>query len=153
MDIVNPRPFFLPAGLAIEDFPLPVQVAINDIIQPAYKELVLQAPNALERSAGSAFVFLCLMELLEEFDIGEEVARRLGQPHKGKSARCDDSLNRCLRIMGAKEKAGTFLLRLRTHRAKRLPTPPFPGFPKNPIDFPLEEIRSHEHAGTNRQPQ
>src|SRR5690242_1829243 len=138
MDSVNPRPFFLPAGLALEDFPLPVQLAIQDIIQPAYQELVLQAPNALERSAGSAFVFLGLMELLEEFDIGEEVARRLGQaPHAGKPARCDDALNRCLRIISAKERAGVFLVRLRTHRAKRLPTPPYPGFPSIPINIPL----------------
>ena len=53
MDAASPadsRPYWLPGDLDIDALPEGLRLAISQILTPAYEELVLAAPNALERA-------------------------------------------------------------------------------------------------------
>lgn len=115
----TPRPYFIPAGLDFEALPPAVQLAAAELVQPAYDELVLQATGALERAAGSSFVCLMFFELLEQCELGRQVADQIEQGAPNPSPREED-FQRHLRLIGAKGKAGEFLLRLRQFRAKHI---------------------------------
>ena len=59
MDAASPadsRPYWLPGDLDIDALPEGLRLAISQILTPAYEELVLAAPNALERATGAAIL-------------------------------------------------------------------------------------------------
>lgn len=116
----KPRPYFVPDELDWEALPRAVQVAVDELVQPAYVELVLQASTELERAAGATFVHLLFLELLEQFDLGREVARCVAgraDDTEGVSPR-EEELRRHLRLVSQKEKAGKFLMRIHEFRLK-----------------------------------
>ena len=76
MDAASPadsRPYWLPGDLDIDALPEGLRLAISQILTPAYEELVLAAPNALERATGATLVHLLWLELFEQFDLGHAV--------------------------------------------------------------------------------
>lgn len=113
----RPRPYFVPADLDYDSLPEAVRIAVDELVHSAYDELVLQTSSALERSAGATYVCLLFLELLDQFDLGSQVAHRLSQ-HAESAAPRDEALNRYMRLVGSKERAGLFLLRIRSLRSR-----------------------------------
>lgn len=113
----RPRPYFVPADLDYDSLPEAVRIAVDELVQPAYNQLVLQTSTALERSAGATYVCLLFLELLDQFDLGSQVAYRVSQRAESAAPR-DDALNRYMRLAGSKERAGLFLLRIRSLRGR-----------------------------------
>jgi hypothetical protein len=110
------RPYWVPPGLKIESLPEQFRVAIAEILNPAYRELVLEAPGALERATGATFVHLLWLEMLEQLELGRDLASYL--PGSTSSPERLRLLDRHVRLTGAKNKAGHFLLQIRTFREK-----------------------------------
>ena len=111
------NPCFLPDDFDYDGLPSAVQRAICELVQPAYDELVVGAHDALERGAGASFTFLLLLEVLEQFNLTDQLGQNLKQGRGYRSLQ-DEDLVRHLRLAGAKDKVAGFLLRLRTFRAK-----------------------------------
>lgn len=122
------RPYFVPEGIDFDSLPEPVKLALQTVVQPAYDELVLAAPNALERSMGASVVFLLTEEVLEQFELGRQMNFTQSRCAADREDR-EKSLARYLQLVGAKNSAANALLRLR-----RLPS--FPRFtPMGPPSF------------------
>jgi hypothetical protein len=119
------RPYFLPEGVDFDSLPRSVQAAFTTIVDPAYSELVLAAPNALERSMGATFVFLLAEEVLNHFEIGRQMDLAQAQSPADREER-GQALNRYLKLLGAKNVALNALLRLRK----------LPSFPRFAPQFP-----------------
>ncbi len=106
------RPYFVPEGTDFAALPEPVRLAFCTIVEPAYQELVLGAPNALERAQGATFVFLLAEEVLSQFELGRQMnlsQTQVAEDHE----RRERDLSRLLRVLGAKNSAFHALLRLR----------------------------------------
>ena len=70
MDAATPplsRPYWLPEDTEFAALPRPLQVAITEILYPAYEQLVLGAADPLERATAATFVHLLWLELLQQF--------------------------------------------------------------------------------------
>jgi len=125
-----PLPYFIPAGLDFKQLPGSFRKAVDDIILPAYEELVLEAPTSLERSAGMTFCCDMWIELLEQFQmrraLGEMLPKRppVGmaksptEPYGGLFLPHNMSLERYFRLGARKEKIAKFLLQFRVARAR-----------------------------------
>lgn len=106
------RPYFIPEGTDIDALPESVRLAFRTIVEPAYQDLVLGAPNPLERAQGATFVFLLAEEVLSHFEIGRQMnlaQTQVAEDHE----RRERELSRMLRVIGAKNSAFHALLRLR----------------------------------------
>lgn len=121
------RPYFLPEGIDFNALPASIQDAFTAIVEPAYRELVMAAPNALERSMGATFVFLLAQEVLNHFEIGRGMDLAQVQSDADRDLR-DQALGRYLKLLGAKNAALNGLMRLRKLPSYRFTTvvPPLP---------------------------
>ena len=112
----HPRlPYFIPADLEFKRLPGSFRKAVDDIILPAYQELVLEAPTSLERSAGTTLCCDMWFELLEQFHLrralGETLPKRLPvgtvtsspEPYGGPFLPHTLSLERYLRLSAERE--------------------------------------------------
>ena len=106
------RPFFLSADVNYDRLPDSFKSAFTNIIEPLYQELVLEAPNALERAGGSAFVFWLTEEILRQLAAGHGMDLALSQTDEQRE-RQEKAVERCLRVGAAKDKALSALVRLR----------------------------------------
>ena len=120
----NPRPYFLPEGFDLTSMPSGFVAAFEALVQPAYVELVLEAPTAMERAAGASFVFLLFLEVLDQFDIG--AMKPLGDEAEAEARH--RKMAKCLRIIGAKERWGKFMQQLVRNRRRD----------------PLRDVQRHE---------
>lgn len=111
------RPHFLPEDFNYDGLPPYVRQAMCELVEPAYEELVEGADSALERAAGASYTFLLLLEVLGQFNLTKELNTSLQQSRGCRSLQ-DEDVARHLRLAGAKDRVGGFLLRLRTWRAK-----------------------------------
>jgi len=127
----RPRlPYFIPADLDFKQLPDGFRNAVDDIILPAYQELVLEAPTSLERSVGMTFCCNVWLDLLEQFQIRGTLGEMLPQhppagmmtsttqPYGGSFLPDNLSLDRYLRLGARKERMATFLLQFRVARAR-----------------------------------
>lgn len=89
-------------------------------MEPSYEELVIGAESALERSAGVTLVFLLTLEIFEQFEIGHSL-NVTGLPDDAAAGTREKLMRQHLRVVGAKQKAANFLMRIRIIRAKRGP--------------------------------
>ena len=105
------RPYYIPASVDYGALPEAVKVAFAAIIEPAYRELVLGASGALARSAGVSLHFLLCLEVLDQFAIGHTL-NFMGGPSDSGSVDRDHLIARHLRLLGSKNQAANFLLRL-----------------------------------------
>jgi hypothetical protein len=105
------RPFWVPTGVKFDALPKSLQGAITEILTPAYHELVLEAPNPLEKATGLTFVHLLWLELVEQHELGRAMGPLLARG-EGSTAHCQ-AIARHVRLVGAKEKFGKFLLRVK----------------------------------------
>lgn len=109
------RPYFIPEGTDFDALSEPVRLAFRTIVEPAYQELVLGAPNPLERAQGATFVFLLAEEVLSQFELGLQMdlsQTQVAEDHERRERR-ERALSRMLRVLGAKNSALQALLRLR----------------------------------------
>lgn len=105
-----PRPYWIPAGLKFDELSHELQVAVVGVINPAYRELVLQAAPGLEQSTGLTIVHLLWLEILEQIALARGLPRDTNlESRRARQAQID----RYLRLVGAKGKASHLLLRIR----------------------------------------
>ena len=111
-----PRPYWIPPGVDIETLPEEVRAAILGVINPAYREFVLEARPGLQQTAGITLVSLLWLEMLDQIRFGREVAdpQSLMTPSEERS----QMIAQHLRLIGSKIKAQDFLLRLAEFREK-----------------------------------
>ncbi len=111
------RPYFIPPGIDFEALPEPVRVALQAVVGPAYNDLVLGVEGPLERSAGVTLAFLLALEVLDQFQIGQQL-NFTADPTAVGAAERDRLISRYLKLVGAKQHAERFLLRIHDLRAR-----------------------------------
>jgi hypothetical protein len=111
------RPYYLSETIDFHLLPEAVRLAFEVIVEPAFKEFVLGAPTTLERSVGVSLSFLLTMEVLDQFELGHQL-NLSGTPNLGGSSERQLLIARHLRVVGAKQTAARFLLRLQEMRSK-----------------------------------
>jgi hypothetical protein len=125
----TPRPFWIPDGVSLDSLPEELKIAIAGIIDPAYHELVVSASSGLEQSTGLTIVHLLWLEILDQIELGNAVAKHSDEPDTFKHR--ETMIARHLRLVGAKNKTSNFLLRLHDFRQKwgafPAPTDPLKG--------------------------
>ena len=66
VSLAGPRPYWIPQDLDLNSLPEGLRLAVSEILTPAYVELVLKAPTALERASGMTFAHRGAMRLGRE---------------------------------------------------------------------------------------
>jgi hypothetical protein len=111
------RPYFIPPGIDFEALPESVRVVFQTVVAATYDDLVLSVEGPLERSAGVTLVFLLSVEVLEQFQLGQQL-NFTADPNAVGGAERDRLIGRYLRVVGAKQKEERFLLRIHDLRAR-----------------------------------
>lgn len=106
------KPHFLPPGLDYASLPEAIQGVFVSVIDPLHQELVVAAPNAIERAAGTTIVFWFAEEVLRQSELGGSMDFSHAADEAGRELR-EKSVFRCLKVSAAKEKALATLIRLR----------------------------------------
>jgi len=140
-------PPWLPDGSTLDIIPAELRDAVVQLVNPAYQQFVVEASDALERMIGFSLVHLLWLEILEQFEMRREyqdVTAVLGL-----AAGTEGAINDHLRLIDAKLRAGSFLVRLRELRHRwggsthsllaalgpsEIPAIPPPETPHNPPD-------------------
>jgi hypothetical protein len=104
----------MPDGTEWEALPPELRQATDEIVEPAYKQLVLQVPPGLERSLGVSLVHLLWLEILDQFDIKRDSAE--SAMFFGKRGANSSSIDHHIRLLDAKLRHGRFMLRLEEFR-------------------------------------
>jgi len=108
------RPYWLPRGAFWDRVPEGVQEAAEEILGPAYRELVENAPTELERMAGVTVVHLAWLEICDQLQLAENVSDR--QSIASILSDPDEMIARHLQLVYAKSKATVLLMGLRLAR-------------------------------------
>src|SRR5438477_98569 len=95
------QPYWIPEGFNFDALPQAFQQAITEILNPAYQELVLAVGHPLERSAGATYVHLLWLELLQQFELGDQMDTRLWLTYRFPERA--DMIAQHLRLVGAKQ--------------------------------------------------
>ena len=111
------RPYYVPASIDYDALPEAVKLVFEAVIEPTYRQLVLGVTTALERSAGITMTFLLSVEVLDQFEIGQQLNFAVDSAAASGPER-DRLIARYLRVVGAKQHAEKFLFRLHEVRAK-----------------------------------
>jgi len=112
---LDPPPAWIPEDVDFHNLPEAVRQAVADIIEPAYRRLVAEAEDPLERSVGITIVHLMWLEILEQHEVMQDYL---------KTSILDLRQDRChmidqhLRTLNTKVKVGYFLSRLRELRGR-----------------------------------
>ena len=117
-----PEGRWTPPGIAFEMLPRPLQAALVELIGPLYEDLVLAAPDALERSTGLTLTHLLWLEILEQYELGRDysvISGVLGTASPDRGPMIDQHL----RLLEAKLRASHFLVQARewARRCRREP--------------------------------
>ena len=111
------KPYFVPEGIAFDTLPQPLQMAFEQVIQPAYCELVLGSKTALERATAASVVFLIALELLDQFALGRDLDfAQAEQPDEAKTAAREKLISRHLKLLVSKQQAANFLVKLKAQQ-------------------------------------
>ena len=94
-----------------EDLPKGLQAAIEGIVGPGYEDLVMAAPDAMERLAGVSVVHLTHLEILDQMQLALESPAAKPEDRRG-------MVESHVRLVGAKTRAMAFLHRLREARKR-----------------------------------
>jgi hypothetical protein len=102
------RPFWIPPDLKVDQLSPAMQLAIAQILNPAYEELVVLAQSEIERSMGLTHVHLLWHELIQQIDLAKDMGQTLP---KGEGTEAhQEKLVRHMRLISQKDKAARFLL-------------------------------------------
>ncbi|MHB1035326.1 MAG: hypothetical protein ACYC35_24830 [Pirellulales bacterium] len=110
-------PFWLPDGETLQALPAGSPQALAEIVQPVYRQHVLQAGDSLNKALGLTLVHMLWLEILEQLERKRqftEVDARLGLPADNR-----DAITRDIRVLDAKVRLGRFLLRQEEYRNRR----------------------------------
>jgi len=110
-----PRPWFIPSGTKFKELPEGIRAAIEAVIVPAYRQLVLEPEDALAKTAGLSLVYLKWQEILDQQDLARE---RESSMFQSRDPDWDRQVERHLRFASAQAKLNHFLLRLREYHQK-----------------------------------
>ena len=117
-------PFWLPGREEFELLPPGVKAALQQLVVPLYRQLVLDAADPLRKAVGFTLVHVTWLEILDAVELGREPAPSLPfldlNDRKGKA-------DAYLKLVAAKMRAANFLLRLEQFRrglGRRAATPP-----------------------------
>jgi hypothetical protein len=110
------RPYYVPAQIDFDALPEPVRVAFQAVIEPSFRELVVEVEGSLARSAGITLTFLLSLEVLDQFQLGQQLNYTADPTADGGER--DRLIGRYLRLVGAKQQAERFLLRIHDLRAR-----------------------------------
>jgi hypothetical protein len=116
------RPLWIPPELKFDELPAALQRAITEIVDPAYRELVLLAQNALERSMGLTYVHLLYLEIIEMIDVARDMARTLPRG-EGTDAH-QLKITRHLKLVAQKDRVAKFILDVEKFYDRAGPTDP-----------------------------
>lgn len=105
------RPFWVPCGVDLDELPADLRAAVLDILAPIYRDLVLAAATGLEKSVGLTVAHLAWLELLDAYRLGQQ--QITAQDYSAASEDRQAEIDRHLRVVGGKLKAGSLLLRVR----------------------------------------
>ncbi len=107
------QPPWAPDGVDLIKVPEPVRQAVAEIIEPAYRQMVAEVEDPLERSIGLTLVHLMWLEVLDQHEAKQEYLQTsiLELPEDR-----SDMIDRHLRMLHTKVKVGSLLMRLREMR-------------------------------------
>lgn len=94
-----------------------LQRAVIEIINPAYRELVLEETGALARTSGLSYMHLLWLELVEQFELGKYMWRK-GPLYQKSTEVYKQGVARQLRLVNSRDKLAKFLLQVKAFRAK-----------------------------------
>ena len=119
-------PHWLPTGQHWDDLSPNIRQAVPQILAPAYRRFVLEAPGELERSVGLTLVHLMWLELCDQIQLAAVVGDPSGLDALLKNP--EDMIDRHLRLAAVKCQTAELLMKLRvvTEALQRPPTPPIP---------------------------
>jgi hypothetical protein len=107
------QPLWLPPGASFSVLPKAIQEAIADILNPAFKERVLEASDALARAQGVSYCTTLYLELVMTHAVAEQaVAGHFGQLAGSKS------LGALMAVITQKGRVASFLLALQKFHDK-----------------------------------
>ncbi len=109
-------PYWIPDDVDFGRFPAELRTAIAEVINPAYRELVEQAREGLEKSAGLTVIWLMWLEILDHIQLGHSLTSSPSMTEASKER--EQLITRHLRLVGSKVKASSFLLRLHEFEQK-----------------------------------
>src|SRR5262245_22990136 len=110
------RPLWVPEHVSFDKLPPALQQAIVDIFNPAYEQLVLEAPTALERSTGLSYMHLLWLELVGQQEIGRAMYPASGSPADQKNAQ--KKISQYIALVQSKTSVGKFLLQIRKYNER-----------------------------------
>jgi len=109
---VDPEmPYWVPRGTVWENMPAGVKQAVTQVLKPAYRRLVLDAPSDLERSVGLTLVHLMWLEVFNPVQLAEATA----DPHSLAAIQSSPErmTDRYMQLATAKCQAAEALVKLR----------------------------------------
>lgn len=122
-------PHWMPRGIKFELLPQEVQADVITLVNPIYKELVLDAKSAVAKTTGLTIVHLMWLEIVDQIKLGGQIEVMVSdmdimEPIQPASREQD--IERHLRLVDSKFRASELLrrwdefqLRSRTARAAR----------------------------------
>lgn len=120
-------PYWLPRGPFWERLSEGVKRAVGEVLEPAYRRLVVEARDELERSAGITLVHLMWLEICDQAAMSDIVGNREEIDAFVKDP--EAAVDRHLHLVAAKNSTAELLLKLRMvretiQRQERLAGPP-----------------------------
>ena len=109
------RPAWAPEGVDLDRVPEPVRQAVAEIIEPAYRQMVAEAEDPIERSIGLTVVHLMWLEVLDQHEAKHEylTTASLNLPQDRFA-----TIDQHLRMLHTKVKVGSFVIQLREMRQR-----------------------------------
>ena len=110
-------PFWMPDGETLQTLPAGGPQALAEIVQPVYRQHVLQAGDPLEKALGLTLVHVLWLEVLEQLERKRKFAE-IEAPLRLPGDNWD-AITRDLHVLDAKVRLGKFLLRLEQYRNRQ----------------------------------
>jgi hypothetical protein len=108
-------PPWVPSDVGYDRLPEKVRAMVAEIVAPAYEQLVVRARDALEKTTGLTIVHLVWQEIVDQIDLARDF-NNVGSVLGIVSPAREDLIERHLRLIYAKLKAGSYLMRVRDFR-------------------------------------
>jgi hypothetical protein len=112
----GPRPYWVPSSVAWETLSTEAQRAIQTLISPLYRDLVLGEVDALSKAVGATIVHLVWLEVFDQIRLGEDPAAAAADSTSASDRQAVIAAH--LRLVGAKAKMINLHLRMSEFRQR-----------------------------------
>lgn len=119
------RPYYIPADFDWDSLAESAKVAVVQLCDSLYHELVLKAQSPVERLQGAQACFLAFLLVLSQCRVGEELQDAMGQG-SGVPIPSEESLRNHLRLATSQQRATAFLFKVREYFRTKEPQDPLP---------------------------